>query len=387
MLGETKTLKKQVNRALILKTIRDEKAISRIEVAQKLGLHKSTISTIVSDLLNTGIVREISLQDNGSGVGRKRIYMEINPSFGSVLGIEFNHLEPKAVLTDLNGTALLETEIPGTKGIDNPRDFFKHIISYIRGAVKKRTPPLLGIGIGISGCVNPFSGDVIDSASFSMSNYPLLLMLEGAVDAPMAVENDANCCAWGELVRQGASGPNNFFFIYPKLMNERKGNPRRRLGLGLGIVINRTLYYGEDFLSGEFVGTGWKKGDREQISFLNKRSGKGRDLNDAFPDIIEELFLNLSVAVSLFNPGCIYVGGIFAERFDEVVKVLSTRLSDSYMGQDENIRLVKRAVFSGFDVARGAAVMFIERLFEIPGYKKMSHLTSLHWDTVLSNTI
>ena len=56
MLASNQVFQKKANIALVLQTIHRYKEISRVEVASRLGLKKSTVSNIVSELLNYGVI-------------------------------------------------------------------------------------------------------------------------------------------------------------------------------------------------------------------------------------------------------------------------------------------------------------------------------------------
>ena len=62
--------------------------ISRIDIANKLGVYRSTISNIINALVETGVVLESRKENCSSLGGRKPLQLELNPDFGCVAGIE-----------------------------------------------------------------------------------------------------------------------------------------------------------------------------------------------------------------------------------------------------------------------------------------------------------
>lgn len=79
-------LMKEINRNIILNLVRDNFPISRAAIAERSGVNRSTVSAIVDELINEGIVYE-SGPGESSG-GRKPILLEFNPMTALVVGID-----------------------------------------------------------------------------------------------------------------------------------------------------------------------------------------------------------------------------------------------------------------------------------------------------------
>ena len=56
-----------INRCVILNVIRQSQPISRVSIARQVNLTKSTISNIVNNLLDEGLVQEISVAKSTGG--------------------------------------------------------------------------------------------------------------------------------------------------------------------------------------------------------------------------------------------------------------------------------------------------------------------------------
>ena len=77
-----------INSSRVLRDIWIHKETSRIQIARNLGLDKSTISSIISELLRIGIVSETTEGEAGPQGGRKPVMLMLNRSYGCVVGIE-----------------------------------------------------------------------------------------------------------------------------------------------------------------------------------------------------------------------------------------------------------------------------------------------------------
>ena len=71
------TFLRRVNQSAVLELIREQGPISRSEIARRLRLSPATITRIVNDLLENGIVLEGSPVH--SQYGRRPVLLEFNP--------------------------------------------------------------------------------------------------------------------------------------------------------------------------------------------------------------------------------------------------------------------------------------------------------------------
>lgn len=98
---------------------------------------------------------------------------------------------------------------------------------------------IAGIGIGAPNA-NFYSGNIENAANLPWKGVlPLGEMLNKALDLPVAVTNDANAAAIGEMTYGAARGMRDFIMI------------TLGTGVGSGIVVNGQLVYGSDGFAGE----------------------------------------------------------------------------------------------------------------------------------------
>src|SRR5690348_12075091 len=101
-------LMKNINQQKVLSTIFQKEPISRVEIAELLGLAQQTITNIVNRLLDEGIVIEIQEQGMGaySGAGRKPIPIRLNRSMMFAVGVELAVNYVNAVLIDFDNKVI-----------------------------------------------------------------------------------------------------------------------------------------------------------------------------------------------------------------------------------------------------------------------------------------
>ena len=132
---------KRRNRHVIIQSVLDSGLLSRVEIAQKTGLAPSTVSTLVAELLEQGL-----LTDGGSQVtaGRSRTELMLNPTYGCFAVVEVGRSGVGVSLFDmalelLEHSTLSASYLSGNELLD----------AIIKAASPFRTEsrPLAGIGL------------------------------------------------------------------------------------------------------------------------------------------------------------------------------------------------------------------------------------------------
>ena len=80
---------KEWNLSLLSKLIRKNPGVSRADLTAKTNLSPTTVSSLVAELIENGLVREIGVGE--SAAGRKPILLELIPNGRIGLGISVNH--------------------------------------------------------------------------------------------------------------------------------------------------------------------------------------------------------------------------------------------------------------------------------------------------------
>src|SRR5574344_1685424 len=83
---------------------------SRIDIARRLGLYRSTVSNIIGTLLENGVLRESEYEEELTRSGRKPVSLSINPGFGCIVGIEYQVDHYAAVACTFSGDVFFSME-------------------------------------------------------------------------------------------------------------------------------------------------------------------------------------------------------------------------------------------------------------------------------------
>ncbi len=234
MITGSKGLIRDINSTLVLETIINSKPISRAAISKKLGLTKATISTIVQDLISKDLVIEIGSDD--TDLGRKPILLSFNKKAGYVISIDIGVETVSALLTDLEGEDCSLKQIKTPKANENIVNALSHLIESMKPANSDTPYDLVGISLGIHGVV--YNNKVSFTPYYDLAGIDLGGELKQHFHTPVFLENEANLSVLGEKT---------FMFDYPNIVNISVHS-----GIGLGLLINNTLYTGYNGRAGEF---------------------------------------------------------------------------------------------------------------------------------------
>jgi len=227
-----------INRSAILEMIRGSGPISRPQIAEELQVSLPTVMRIVDDLIEESLVRPTG-QKEWSG-GRKRSLLEFNGAEHLVLGIDLGGTKIYGAVANLNGEILYETHF--THHQCQAEESFHVLCAVVEKLLESSPKPgykVHGIGIGVPGMVDHSAGVVRFAPSLEWDNFPLLKRLSERYDYPIALENDVNLAALGELWF-GARGEEQDLVLITI-----------GTGIGAGIVINGMVYSGAHHMAGE----------------------------------------------------------------------------------------------------------------------------------------
>ncbi|WP_240041057.1 ROK family transcriptional regulator [Paenibacillus ginsengarvi] len=231
-------LMKSLNRSIVLTTIRSHGPISRAEIAKRTALTPPTVTNIVGELMNENFVVESEI--GASSGGRKPILLRLNASFYSIIGIDVGVGTIKSIVTDLDANVIHECRrsLPPYPDADTFMEQLNGSIAELLEAVGPDRP-VIGIGVGMHGLVNPEEGVSVFAPNLRLRNIPIRESLEREFGVPVYVENDVVAMALGELWFGGGQDVDHFICVN---IGE---------GVGAGIVLNRQIFRGSSFAAGE----------------------------------------------------------------------------------------------------------------------------------------
>lgn len=230
-----------LNKATVIDLIRSApNGISRAELAETLAVSRSTVSSIISELLAQGLVLE-----RGAGAsrgGRRPIVLELNPDAGRVVGVDIGASHLLVLVANLNGAVLAEAEAP--LHIDaGPATCLSQVYALVEATLAKAESNLeevRAVGVGVPGPVIAKEGIV--SAPPIMPGwdaYPIRAEIDARWHKPTTLDNDADLGALGEWTFGAGQGATHLAYI------------KIGTGIGCGLLLEGHLYRGVLGTAGE----------------------------------------------------------------------------------------------------------------------------------------
>jgi len=181
--------KRTQNIAKLLKTLHFNGPMRRRELSQKLDIRPNSVSNIVQELIAQKWIEAVHPE-------LPRSQLQLSRTGPWALAISTDGNDVKLAQINLYGE-LSEPEILCTAKI-NPHDFMLQVEQAVTHKLNhNRAEAFLGLGISLSGIVNPDNGDVIRSINFGpWRQVALQQNLNQRLNIPVIVENDMRCMAW-----------------------------------------------------------------------------------------------------------------------------------------------------------------------------------------------
>ena len=99
---------RNANLSRVFETVWKNPNFSRIDIARKLELYRSTVSNIIGTLVDSGLICEGERGLPTEKGGRKPVFLSVNPDFGCVIGIELQLDYYHVTVVSFDGNSLLE---------------------------------------------------------------------------------------------------------------------------------------------------------------------------------------------------------------------------------------------------------------------------------------
>lgn len=223
------------NTHLVLKTIYDRGDVSRADIARATHLTRPTVSSIVSDLMADNLVIE-----NGQGPsagGKPPTLLAIAHDAYQLLCLDLSSRAFRGALINLRGEIedFVSHPVDGRQGKD-ALNLLDQTIDQLRA---RATMPVLGIGIGAPGLINPRTGYVHQAVNLGWTELPLRERLARRTDKPTYVANDSQLAALAEFTYSPLDPGSNLILI------------KIGQGIGAGIILNGEIVVGDGYGAGE----------------------------------------------------------------------------------------------------------------------------------------
>ncbi len=218
------------NQQLVLRAIYNGVADNRAALAQETGLAKPTVSELIGELLEAGLLVEEGHGHSTRGGGKRPRLLKFVPQARHVIGLSVNDDHVMGGLSDLSGQVVAWHYV----ALDDAQGeaVIEVIRATINGLLAQLDAPLLCMGVGVPGVVDPQTGVVQYAPHIGWREVPLARLLQQHYRVPVYLANSTALMAMAEYVYGPADQVSSFAAV--------------RVGatVGVGLVINGAIYHG-----------------------------------------------------------------------------------------------------------------------------------------------
>jgi len=207
--GTVRGLRRE-NRAAVLWSLYFSQPGTRQDLSAATGLSAASVTNVIRELLNEGIVVEAGSVDSDGG--RPRVMLEVNPDHGYVIGADIGETRVRVELFDLAMRERAKADFPL-----NPREHDVDVVvaSVLSGLDSVLTESgiepaaVLAMGVGIPGIVEQRPEALVHGQTYGWEAVPIERLLRAGTDLPLHIENGAKTMGQAELWFGAGRGARN----------------------------------------------------------------------------------------------------------------------------------------------------------------------------------
>lgn len=385
------------NLALVLSHLRATGARSRATIAAETGLNKATVSSLVAELVERGLVAEGETERGG--VGRPSQQVDLHGGAYYTVGSEVNLGYLAVIALNMRAEVVAERWVPLDADQLDAGMAIPRLAALILEVVRPLTEAggeLLGVTFAVPGLVERSTGRVLGAPNLGWTQTPVVEMMRtllGDPSCPLLLDNEANLAARAEVETPERAGVDNLVLLTGVV------------GVGAGVVAGGQLLRGVRGFAGEVghlqldpggarCGCG-RRGCWETVAGLNALLTAAADPDDPVRDptldvaqrlatltsraragdprtvaalsrTAEWLGTGAGILVNLFNPELLVLGGYFALLGPWLAGPLASSLPDRVFAPESGGCRVEASSLGFTAAARGGALEALTRIFDDP---------------------
>ena len=234
----SQTSLREANRANLMDSLHRFGAMTQVELAEVTGLSTATVSTLVHQLVDEGLVETKGTTRNG----RRATLVALARHQGLGLGLWVERRQLTLVIVDFSKSIIARHVLPLAFGhkADTTLERAMVLINETLNNIDADANEIVGIGVAVAAPVTTADHMIaIPGILPGWDGVDIASPLNTAFNCPVYVDNDANLSAFCESRMGVALGRRNFVYI-------GTGD-----GVGAGIMIGGAVLHGVTGLAGE----------------------------------------------------------------------------------------------------------------------------------------
>jgi len=364
------------NLELVLGEVDRHGPLTRAALAELTGLTKTTVSTLVTELMAAGFVAESGVVRVGER-GRPGVAVGVSGARVAALGIEVNVDYLAVCVVDLTRAVRLRTRVERDNRDTRPVDVLRDLRTLALDAVAQAH----ALGLTVAGAVVAVPGPVEDGLLYTAPHLGWhQVPVAAALDLPMPVDvdNEANLAALGEL--WFGTGFPDFLYVSGEI------------GIGAGLVIGGALFRGVHGNAGELghvvvepTGPPCSCGGHGCLEWYAGQDTLLRSVTGGITELLARLHdgdqralaacaqagralgIALTSAANLLDLDRIVLGGIFVPLFPWLGPAVEATLTARLGQLRRSVPVVAVSSLDGEAATLGAAGQVVQQVIADPG--------------------
>lgn len=378
---------------------------ARVDISRELGLSRSAISSIVTELLGVGLVQEGDTRGSGRA-GRRATLLSLNARAATLLAVDLGATHVRVDALDLRCRTLATRSVPHDI-LSGPAPTYDLIGTLAREVLADAGVPQAHValaGVGVPGPVDQETGRVVRPPNMrGWDGEPIQQALEARLGVAVLVDNDANLGAQAEARFGPHRGVPDLIYV------------KAATGIGAGVLLGGRLHRGVRGGAGEIghisineqgpVGRSGNPGSLESYAAAQVLVARAEDLRASgqattlpapvtLPALVQHaatdplargiwqgaghhLGVAISTALNLFNPAVVVIGGRLADAGDVFLHaVRDSALSRTMQINADRTRIDLSTLGESAGVL-GAGAMMLDRLYTPQGLPHLYAISRL----------
>jgi predicted NBD/HSP70 family sugar kinase len=357
---------------------------SRTDLVRLTGLSRPTVSALVEELAQAGIVEEHEAETRPRrGSGRPPQVLSLVRGAAFAIGLDFGHNHVRVAVCDLSGEAVIDDW--SAADVDHaPVESLDLATELVRTALRDAEiapDRLLGVGMGIAAPVNSVTGSVESEGILpGWHGVRPAHEMQQRLALPVQIENDANLGALGELEFGRGQGVRNVLYV------------RLSAGIGAGLIVDGRLFRGATGVAGELghvlvdpdglicrcgnrgcletlaspvaIAALLERSRREPVSvaqMLELIAIGDRGARRAVTEACAAIGRVIATTVNLFNPELVVVGGDLAAAGESVLEPIRAAIAQHAVPPSASTVEVVPGALGGSAEVLGAAALILSQ--------------------------
>jgi predicted NBD/HSP70 family sugar kinase len=384
------------NLGLVMEHISQEGPRSRATIATETGLNKTTVSSLVGELIDRGLLVETETENPGS-VGRPAQKVQLSRDVVA-LGLELAVDYLAVCATDLSGLVRHSAFISRDNRRSSAEDAMQalaHMADEALELIAEQELLPVGVTVALPGIVDIGRGVLFNAPNLGWREVPVVDLLREHLRRPpypIHVDNESNLGALCELWEGVGSDYQDFIYLLGEV------------GVGAGIVVGGQLFRGWSGFAGEFghlpvdpggdlcgcgsrgcletivgqeavvkragfsghVDTGGVGGVGVGMLLAQEAASGNERVIETLDHVGRTLGLGVSALANLMNPQAIVLGGYFTQVADRIVPAIEKEIARRMIAREWTSFEILVSQLEGQSAVRGAAALSLSEVLSDP---------------------